>query len=303
GVRAQPPLRRPRALRRAAHRDADPTRAPEAGHRFRAAGPLQLSAHDSAREPGARRLHPARPRGSHRAGARARAVPRPPRQALRARGQLERWRAADPRDGHGAGGGAAAPPARRAVARTLARPPGPDFRHHRRSARAGPHRPGGRAKCARSAPGLRYRHRHGAGASVHDGTGGGNHRRSPHQGRLSGRRTERHTLALAPGWGGEKAPGSSWGPPTIVVVRALQHYLAIALLVCVVGAVHLSLREVPLPDVSHLAPAIMETEPLQEMSEGRPFAIVIKGYTYAITPRATYDISGLVVSQHRGDAL
>lgn len=88
-----------------------------------------------------------------------------------------------------------------------------------------------------------------------------------------------------------------------MVVRALQHYLAIALLVCVVGAVHLSLREVPLPDVSHLAPAIMETEPLQEMSEGRPFAIVIKGYTYAITPRATYDISGLVVSQHRGDAL
>ena len=88
-----------------------------------------------------------------------------------------------------------------------------------------------------------------------------------------------------------------------MVVRALQHYLAIALLVCVVGAVHLSLREVPLPDVSHLAPAIMETEPLQEMSDGRPFAIVIKGYTYAITPRATYDISGRVVSQHRGDAL
>src|SRR5262249_61110320 len=144
--------------------------------------------------------------------------------------------------------------------------------------------------------GLRYRDRHGAGASVHDGTGGGDHRGSPHQGRLSGRRTERHPLALAPGWGGEKAPGPSGGPPTIVVVRVLQHYLAIALLVCVVGAVHLSLREVPLPDVSHLAPAIMETEPLQEMSDGRPFAIVIKGYTYSITLRWTDDSSDLVRS-------
>ena len=85
-------------------------------------------------------------------------------------------------------------------------------------------------------------------------------------------------------------------------MRALQHYLAVALLVCVAGAVYLSLREVALPDVSRIAPAIMDTEPLQEASDGRPFAIVIKGYTYAITPRATYDISGLVVSRHRGDA-
>jgi len=85
-------------------------------------------------------------------------------------------------------------------------------------------------------------------------------------------------------------------------VRALQHYLAVALLVCVAGAVYLSLREVALPDPSRIGSAIRETEPLQEASDGRPFAIVIKGYTYAITPRATYDISGLVVSQHRGDA-
>ena len=85
-------------------------------------------------------------------------------------------------------------------------------------------------------------------------------------------------------------------------MRALQHYLAVALLVCVAGAVSLSLREVALPDPSRIGSAIRETEPLQEASDGRPFAIVIKGYTYAITPRATYDISGLVVSQHRGDA-
>jgi hypothetical protein len=33
------------------------------------------------------------------------------------------------------------------------------------------------------------------------------------------------------------------------------------------------------------------------------FTTTIKDYTYTLTPRATYDIAGLVVSQHRGDAL
>jgi hypothetical protein len=39
------------------------------------------------------------------------------------------------------------------------------------------------------------------------------------------------------------------------------------------------------------------------VSDQRVFTVVTKGYTYTITPKATYDISGLVVSQHRGDAL
>jgi hypothetical protein len=65
---------------------------------------------------------------------------------------------------------------------------------------------------------------------------------------------------------------------------------------------YLSLRDMPLPEVSRIGSAIKEAEPLQEASDRRAFTTAIKGYTYTLTPRATYDISGLVVSQHRGDA-
>jgi hypothetical protein len=86
-------------------------------------------------------------------------------------------------------------------------------------------------------------------------------------------------------------------------VRVLQRYLAISLLLCVAGAVSFTAREVALPDVSRIDRAIKEAEPLQRASERGAFSTTIKGYTYALTPRAAYEIAGLVVSQHRGDAL
>lgn len=86
-------------------------------------------------------------------------------------------------------------------------------------------------------------------------------------------------------------------------IRILQRYLAISFLLCVVGTIYLTLRDVPLPEPSRIDRAVKEAEPLQEASEGDAFTTTIKGYTYTLTPRATYVISGLVVSQHRGDAL
>jgi hypothetical protein len=70
-----------------------------------------------------------------------------------------------------------------------------------------------------------------------------------------------------------------------------------------VGAVYLSFRDVALPDAPLIDPSITQGEPRQESSDLRPFTVTIKGYTYTLTPKASYDISGLVVSQHRGDAL
>ena len=86
-------------------------------------------------------------------------------------------------------------------------------------------------------------------------------------------------------------------------MRVLQRWLAISLVACVTCAIYLSLRNLALPDVSLIAHTIKEAEPVQEASNGRALTTIIKGYTYTLTPRATYDISGLVVSQHRGDAL
>lgn len=86
-------------------------------------------------------------------------------------------------------------------------------------------------------------------------------------------------------------------------MRILQRYLAVSLLLCVAGAVYFSAREAALPDVSEVDRAIKEAEPLQQASDRGDFTTTIKGYTYALTPRAAYEIAGLVVSQHRGDAL
>ena len=86
-------------------------------------------------------------------------------------------------------------------------------------------------------------------------------------------------------------------------MRILQRYLAVSLLLCVVGAGYLTARDVALPDVSRVDRAIKEAEPRQEASEKDAFTTTIKGYTYTLTPRAAYEIAGLVVSQHRGDAL
>ena len=86
-------------------------------------------------------------------------------------------------------------------------------------------------------------------------------------------------------------------------MRILQRCLGVAFLLCVVGATYLSLRAVPLPDLARIDRAITEAEPVQGASDRPPFTTTIKGYTYTLTPRATYAIAGLVVSQHRGDAL
>jgi hypothetical protein len=86
-------------------------------------------------------------------------------------------------------------------------------------------------------------------------------------------------------------------------LRILQRYLAVALFLCLICAIYLSLRDVALPGSSRIDITIKEAEPLQEPSDGRAFTTTINGYTYALTPRATYAIAGLVVSQHRGDAL
>jgi hypothetical protein len=85
-------------------------------------------------------------------------------------------------------------------------------------------------------------------------------------------------------------------------VRILQRYLAISFLLCVAGAIYFALRDVPLPEAARIDRAITEGEPLQAASDARAFTTVIEGYTYTLSPRATYEIAGLVVSQHRGDA-
>src|SRR6266702_4478785 len=74
-------------------------------------------------------------------------------------------------------------------------------------------------------------------------------------------------------------------------------------LLCSCVAIYLSLRDVPLPDASLIDETIKASEPVQAASDRPVFTTIIKGYTYTLTPRAVYDISGLVVSQHQGDAL
>jgi hypothetical protein len=86
-------------------------------------------------------------------------------------------------------------------------------------------------------------------------------------------------------------------------LRLAARGLTILLILCVIGALWLSWRDVALPDVPQIDAAITNGEPAQEWSDQRVFETTIKGYTYALTRRATYDIAGLVVSQHRGDAL
>ncbi len=86
-------------------------------------------------------------------------------------------------------------------------------------------------------------------------------------------------------------------------MKTAQRWLAILLAVTVGGAIYLSVRDVALPEAPAIDRAITQGEPVQAASDQRVFTTVIKGYTYTITPRATYDITGLVVSQHRGDAL
>jgi len=85
-------------------------------------------------------------------------------------------------------------------------------------------------------------------------------------------------------------------------MRLVQDGIAVALVVCVVAAFYFSLRDVALPDPARIDSAVTESEPAQVATERPPFTVTIGGYAYALVPRATYDIAGLVVSQHRGDA-
>ena len=86
-------------------------------------------------------------------------------------------------------------------------------------------------------------------------------------------------------------------------MRSLQRCLAIALLACVVGAIYLMVRDADLPEVDRIDRVVKETKPVQEATGRGPFTTTIKDYVYTLTPRASYDIAGSVVSQHRGDAL
>src|SRR5215470_1495079 len=86
-------------------------------------------------------------------------------------------------------------------------------------------------------------------------------------------------------------------------MKTAERGLAFALALCVALAIYLSFRDVPLPEASRVDAIVRESEPLQEPSDRRPFAVTIDGYRYTLAPKANYDISGLVVSQHRGDAM
>ena len=99
-----------------------PTRADRGrGHRARAAGPRHDHRPHRRREPAARRVHAARPRGRRRHRPLVRACSRGSRDRRdQLAGQHERRRAADARDRAGADGAAQAGAARRAVARPRA---------------------------------------------------------------------------------------------------------------------------------------------------------------------------------------
>lgn len=84
-------------------------------------------------------------------------------------------------------------------------------------------------------------------------------------------------------------------------MRILQRYLAIGLLLAVAGSLYFAIRDVPLPEALRIHRQVTEGEPQQEATNHAPFTTTIGGYTYTLSPRATYDITGLVVSQHRGD--
>src|SRR5262249_11276455 len=86
-------------------------------------------------------------------------------------------------------------------------------------------------------------------------------------------------------------------------MKTAQDCVAIALALCVAAAIYLSFRDVALPEASGVDAVIRESEPLQGPSAQRPFAVTIDSYRYALAPKATYDIPGLVVSQHRGDSM
>ena len=86
-------------------------------------------------------------------------------------------------------------------------------------------------------------------------------------------------------------------------MKVTQRWLAMVFVLCSCVATYLSLRDVDLPGPSLIHETIKESEPAQGASARPAFTTVIKGYTYTLTPRAVYDISGLVVSQHSGDAL
>jgi hypothetical protein len=86
-------------------------------------------------------------------------------------------------------------------------------------------------------------------------------------------------------------------------MRLAQRCLGIVFVFCALWALYLSFRGVALPDPSLIDAAITASEPVQEPTDRGPFTTGIDGYTYRLVPRAAYDISGLVVSRHRGDAL
>src|SRR5688572_7840900 len=86
-------------------------------------------------------------------------------------------------------------------------------------------------------------------------------------------------------------------------MKSLERALALGLALAVAAAVYLSWREVPLPDPARVEDPIKLRQPIQVASDAPPFAAPIDRLTYRITPRARYELAGVVVSYHRGDAL
>jgi len=83
----------------------------------------------------------------------------------------------------------------------------------------------------------------------------------------------------------------------------LQHGLALGLALAVAAAIYFSSREIPLPDPARVEEPIKIGQPIQVASDAPPFTAPIDHVTYVITPRARYELTGVVVSYHRGDAL
>jgi hypothetical protein len=58
-----------------------------------------------------------------------------------------------------------------------------------------------------------------------------------------------------------------------------------------------------LPDPARVEESIVAGQPIQLASDAPLFSRPIDRFTYAFTPRARYELAGVVVSYHRGDAL
>lgn len=81
------------------------------------------------------------------------------------------------------------------------------------------------------------------------------------------------------------------------VLALIRHLLTLTLLLCIVGYVTGWSKTRDLPPESDLVPELF-TEPLQRATAIAPFTFDYRNVEYAVSPQASYDISGLVVSHN-----